>query len=174
MPEPPDPLREEWMRAVVKRWEGALLGYAERLVGKAAAQDVVQETFLGLWRSGPVETPAVDLRGYVYRSCRNQCVDFLRAKQGHQRRVASASVIEPPGFAARAQQAEESRFQTRDRLNRVLDRIRRLPAQHQEVLRLKLVDGLTYEEIARVIGVPTGTVGWIIHEALKATRAGLK
>lgn len=162
--------RSRWMDAMVRRWEGALVAYARRFVGAGTARDVVQETFLGIWRSAATTdlSEIERMRGYVYKTCRNRCVDVMRAQRG------SDGLVEPvpAGFAPREEPLPDAWAEARQELRQVLERLRGLPTRDQEILRLKFVDGLSYSEISDVVGVPVGTVGWVLHEALSVVKAG--
>ncbi|MEM9380199.1 MAG: sigma-70 family RNA polymerase sigma factor, partial [Planctomycetota bacterium] len=51
--------------------------------------------------------------------------------------------------------------------------IDRLPPRQQEALRLKFDSELSYAEIARVMEISAGTVGWLLHTAIRSLRAGM-
>ena len=61
----------------------------------------------------------------------------------------------------------------RDSAARVLDLVDRLPANQQEVIRLKFQGGLSYREISRVTGLTVSHVGVLIHTGLKSIRIKL-
>ena len=76
----------EGFEAIVSEYESALLRYAARIVGGPnAAQDVVQNTFLKLfkhWNEGA--TPSRQLAAWLYRVTHNCAVDFLRKETRRQ------------------------------------------------------------------------------------------
>ena len=68
----------------------------------------------------------------------------------------------PPEFPAALEQREQ--------LTEVLDVLRTLPANQQEVLRLKFLGDLSYREISRIANLSVGNVGFLIHTGLKTIR----
>lgn len=165
--------REAWMKGVVTRWEDALVSYARRFVGFDRARDVVQETFLGVWRNreaagvGDVE----GLRSYVYRACRNRCIDVLRMRDlshANERSDADVDAIAASGHAPTATPTAEARLAARQDLVAL---VRLLPKRQQEILELRLVDGLSYKEIAAIMGLTRSNVGMLLHQALMTLRA---
>ena len=72
---------EEWLLATVRRYQGPLLTYVGRLLGRAdAARDVVQETFLKLCRQDRAEVEP-HLAAWLFSVCRNHVRDLQRKEQ---------------------------------------------------------------------------------------------
>jgi len=155
--------RDQWLTEVVERWEQPLRDYARRwLRDEALARDVVQETLFRVWRATEVKIGDVQaVRGYAYRVCRNLCIDQLRTRREE---------IEPD-FAPRGVTDPEARLGRRERAERVLARLQALPARQQEILHLKLIDGLSYREIAAATGLTTSNVGFLLHTSIMALQA---
>ena len=61
----------------------------------------------------------------------------------------------------------------RDQVAHVLGRLESLPEKQREALRLKFQSGLSYREIAGVMGESVGNVGWLIHMGIKGLRGRL-
>ena len=158
----------EWIREVLARYEPRLLAYAAKVCGQAErARDVVQETFLELCAT---ERAAVEDRiaPWLFTVCRNKALDALRKEQGMST-TDTIGAIEPPDPAvdpARSLAEGEEHA-------RVLECMARLPRKQQEALRLKFQGGLSYKEIAAVMGESVGNVGFLIHVGLKALRERL-
>jgi RNA polymerase sigma factor (sigma-70 family) len=158
----------ERMQGILLRFEGDLLRYARRIVGdEDHARDVVQETFLKLWRKDPAELDG-HLVEWLYTVCRNQAVDVRRKEQrmqvlAEETLAVHESADPPPGVLA----------ERHDSAAQVLDLVDRLPANQQEVIRLKFQGGLSYREISRVTGLTVSHVGVLIHTGLKSIRTKL-
>jgi len=155
----------EWIRDVLAEHEPALLRYALRLTGDAElARDVVQETFLRLCRA---EAGAVDghVGPWLFRVCRQRALDQVRKEQ---RMPASASICingfatHEPGPVERAERQENGQD--------VLRLLAALPANQQEVVRLKFQAGLSYRQISDVTGLSVSNVGFLLHTALARLR----
>jgi RNA polymerase sigma-70 factor (ECF subfamily) len=157
---------------VVAEYESALLRYATRLVNDtSAAQDVVQDVFIKLcrgWRNG--SHPGEQLRSWLFRVTHNAAVDYIRRESRlrvlHERQAEHAAVEAPAG-QRRTLLAKETHAL-------VLEHLRLLDPREQQVVVLRLQEGMSYREIADVTGRSEGNVGCILHHALKKLAASLK
>jgi RNA polymerase sigma-70 factor (ECF subfamily) len=122
--------------------------YARALVGdRAAADDLVQDTLERAWAKLHLFREGTDLRAWLFTVMHNVHVNRIRAA-----RPTEALDDEMPELAQRAAQGDAL-------LVRDLDRaIAALPATQREVLLLVALEDLSYEETARVLGIPIGTV----------------
>ena len=69
-------------RALVNRHADRLLGFAQRLVGDLAlAEDIVQDSFLAVWRTAPSWSPKAKVSTWLYRITRNKALDHLRKRR---------------------------------------------------------------------------------------------
>ena len=155
--------------SAVSRYEGALLRYASRLLGDVdRARDVVQDTFLKLCREDPARLDG-HLAQWLFTVCRNGAIDL-------QRRDGRTEPLDERWFAERpAQTPSPARaLEVREDLEAVRRAIAGLPASQQEVLRLKLQAGLSYQEIASVTGLTVNHVGVLLHNGLKAVREKIR
>ena len=158
----------EWMRGILLRFEGDLLRYARRIVGdEDHARDIVQETFLKLWRQDRAELDG-HLVEWLYTVCRNQAVDVRRKEQRMQTLAEGTLAVQENSDPSPGMLAER-----RDAAAQILDLVDRLPANQQEVIRLKFQSSLSYREISRVTGLTVSHVGVLIHTGLKTIRAKL-
>src|SRR5438552_19200725 len=125
-------MRHDWMRDVLKEHEGPLLRYATRLTGNPdTARDIVQDTFLKLCREKP-ERLNSHLAEWLFTVCRNRALDVLRKENRMQSLtdadMATRASSEPlPALAAERREAESD----------VLRALDEMPANQQEVIRLK-------------------------------------
>lgn len=153
------------MHSIVADHAADLTRYAASLLGDAdRARDVVQDTFLRLWKE-PRDAVADRVRPWLFRVCRNRAFD-LRRKEGRMKPLnpEHASVLaDGPGPQ---QQAEKQ-----DRLAQVLHLMRALPENQREVVRLKFQNGMSYKEIASVTELSVSNVGFLLHTALTTLRS---
>jgi RNA polymerase sigma-70 factor (sigma-E family) len=129
---------------------------------RAAAEDVVQDAFFGLYRNwGRLCDPGKAL-AYVRGSVLNGCRAALRQRARHRRRERAAAVHGPDAESAEAAVllGEEHRA--------VLAAVRRLPGRQREALVLRFYLGVSEEETARALGVSRGTVKSSTSRALRA------
>ncbi len=146
------------MEAIINDYEAPLLRYASGLLRDPhAAQDVVQNAFLKLFRQWtPGKQPSESLRPWLYRVTHNEAVDYLR----RQKRLAFL-------HWKHAQEPAPPPPEPDNRIEQVLTAVKKLEAHEQQVVLLRLQEGLSYEEIARITGRTTGNVGCILHHAVK-------
>ena len=125
---------------------------------RAAAEDVVQDAFCGLYRNwGRLADPSGALP-YVRSSVLNGCRSVLRRRAlGHR-----VTMYQPPTGSA------EAAVLSREERQEVLRAVRRLPDRQREALVLRFYLDLPDPEIARVMGIRPGTVRSATHRALKA------
>lgn len=168
-----EPSEEDFVAHAVASHEAALLRYATRLLGDPhRARDVVQDVFVRLFAAPRAEVET-HLAECLFTVCRHRAVDVLR-KEGRMSRLddipgggdAGGSPVlmasEPrPGAALEA-------AETRAALLRLIDR---LPANQQEVVRLKFQTGFSYKEISRITELSVSNVGFLIHTAVQRLRA---
>ena len=132
---------------------------------QAAAEDVVQDAFLGLYRRWDSLPDASHPLAYVRASVLNGCRSALRARSRRRR----APVLgQPPAESAeaRALLSEEHRS--------VVTAIRGLPARQREALLLRYYLDMSEDEAARAMGVSRGTVKSATSRALAAVGRILK
>jgi RNA polymerase sigma factor (sigma-70 family) len=154
---------QAWLEAALERYEGPLLRYAASVVGRAAAPDVVQDTFLALCRAERT-TVADRLAPWLFTVCRNRAVDSLR----EGRRLA------PLEDEVRSQESEPwSSLEAQQSLERVHELLGALPDKQRQAVILKFSGGLSYKEIAEVMELSVSHVGVILHTAIGRMRASL-
>ena len=161
------------LETVMATYEAALLRYATRLLNNAdAAQDVVQTAFIRLhehWAecSG---WAADHLKNWLYRTTHNAAVDYIRREE-RLRKLHDSHAAET-GDSLDAVQGRE--LDAEDRKKLVLAYVAKLDEAEREVLLLRLQEGLSYDEIARVTGRTQGNVGCLLHFAVKNLGRRLK
>jgi RNA polymerase sigma-70 factor, ECF subfamily len=156
MPRPDD----EWIGRLYDRYGAALYRYASMvLADPAGAADVVQTVFLSLVRRR--STPEFDER-YLRRAVRNECFTALRKRRRDV--LASASPVLEAIDPARDRPDE------RLALERALGE---LPPDQREVVHLKVVEGMTFQEIADLTDESINTIASRYRYALDKLRAHL-
>ncbi len=157
-----------WLQSILDQYEGPLLRYAQRITGNLElAQDVVQETFLRVCREDRAALEG-HLARWLFHVCRNRALDVHRKEQ----RMSVASdldLLTLPGGAG-----PPELLALRETTSRLLNLLEALPANQQEVIRLKFQDELTYREIAGITGHSISNVGFLLHAGLKRLRALMK
>ena len=149
------------------RYYAPVYRVAYRLVGsREKAEDLAQETFLELYRNAPVLDRDPTLLPWLCRVVLNKGYNTLRGEKREQARVERWSVtpeqLDPVVEVLRSEEQAKVR-----------EVLRELPERQSELLMLRHA-GLTYGEIASVIGVAPGSVGTLLVRAERAFLAAYK
>jgi RNA polymerase sigma-70 factor (ECF subfamily) len=155
------------------RQAGAAFSLAYRMVGdRAAAEDVVQESFLSIWRSrARYDSARGGVRAWTLSVVRNRAIDALRRGSLPSRRLDSDDdevLAEQP--AGERTEVEALRRETARELRGALAE---LPEEQSRVIELAFFGGFTHSEIARTLGMPLGTVKGRLRLGLEKVRASL-
>jgi RNA polymerase sigma-70 factor (ECF subfamily) len=135
--------------------------YARALVGdRAAADDLVQDTLERAWAKLHLYRRGTDLRAWLFTVMHNVHVNKVRAT-----RATDTLEDEMPELAQRASQGDALMVRDLDRS------ISRLPAEQRSVLLLVTLEDMSYDEVARTLGVPIGTVMSRLSRAREKLRA---
>ncbi len=134
----------------------AILRYLYRMVGPKTAEDVLQDTFVQAVAHVDRLDNVVSPRAWLFKVAKNMAINHLRRKPVPVE-MAWDSLIQWP-------LAED------DRLEPMRRAIGKLPSDQRETLLLRWYDELDYEEIARILQIPVGTVRSRLHHALKKLR----
>src|SRR6195952_1729323 len=140
------------------RHGGAAYSLAYRIVGEpGAAEDVTQEAFISLWRSGArYDRARGSVRSWMLSIVRNRAIDSLRAGAGKAPNLTyddDALLEQRPSDELTEEEAmrHETASEVRGALNQ-------LPGDQSKVIELAYFGGFSQSEIARMLEVPLGTV----------------
>ena len=135
--------------------------YARALVGeRAGADDLVQDTLERAWTKLHLYRQGTDLRAWLFTVMHNVHVNRMRAT-----RLTDPLDDEMPELAQRGTQHDALVLRDLDRA------IARLPADQRAVLLLVTLEEMSYEEVARTLGIPIGTVMSRLSRAREKLRA---
>ena len=150
---------------IFRTWYEQLVALGDRMVrDRAAAEEIVQEVMLELWRRRDRLAADGSPQAYLFTATRNRALNYLR----HLRVRAKGEPFLLPDEAA-AERADfgavESEIEAAIR-----DAISELPPRCREVFELSRIQGLKYSEIAQTLGVSVKAVEAQIGKALKLLR----
>ena len=155
----------------VLEYEKNVYNIALRMTGNSEdAADMTQEAFIKAYNSLQSFRGDSKFSVWLYRIVSNVCLDFLRSK--NRRPTVSLSVEDDDGEDTQLDVADESqspellldRKLTRDSVRRGLDS---LPPDYRQILLLREIQGLSYDEIAQALSLEVGTVKSRIFRARK-------
>jgi RNA polymerase sigma factor (sigma-70 family) len=158
MPPHTDPARSpalslsKWFDEEVMPHEPALRGYLRRQFPSVEADDVVQESYLKLWRAGAKVASA---KAYFFAIARNTALSVFRRRKI----FADTPVAElPEARVAAAGLDAAGEADLRQRMELAVAALDRLPARCREICVLATIDQLTPAEIAARLGITESTV----------------
>jgi len=145
---------------------------AYRMCGRRAmAEDVVQEAFLSLWRTGAgYDRARGSVRSWVLSIVRNRAIDALRRGLVRDSRDVSGE-----GIADRIAGAERTEVEVarRDEAHRVRRALCELPPEQRQVIELAYFGGFSHTQIAEMLEMPVGTVKGRMRLGLAKLRLAL-
>jgi RNA polymerase sigma-70 factor (ECF subfamily) len=163
----------EAFEVLYDRHGGVAYSLAYRIVGdRAAAEEVTQEAFISVWRSGARFDPARgSVRSWLLSVVRNRAIDFLRSKAGRAPKLDfdDDSALEQRPAAERTEE-EALRRETAGELRGALGK---LPGEQSKVIELAYFGGFSHSEIAEILGLPMGTVKGRMRLGLEKIRGEL-
>lgn len=141
---------------LVVAYEGPVYRLALRMCGSAEdAREVAQDAFLAAWRGLPAFRGDSRFSSWLYRLTTNAAIDFLRREKHHLGNLPLEEAPERPD----PRQPEA--------LQRALDQ---LSPEHRQVLLLRVVQQMSYDEIAQALSLESGTVKSRISRARRQLR----
>jgi RNA polymerase sigma-70 factor (ECF subfamily) len=157
---------------VFDRHAGPAYSLAYRMCGsRALAEDIVQEAFLSLWRSGTgYDRSRGSVRSWVLSAVHNRAVDALRRKGAKSGRDVSDEGI---AERLRAPDSTDVQVEERDQARRVRGALGTLPDDQRQVIELAYFGGLSHTQIAEVLDLPPGTVKGRMRLGLSKMRSAL-
>jgi RNA polymerase sigma-70 factor (ECF subfamily) len=159
---PSERSRQDAFEAEALPHRRALYAASYRLTGRAQdAEDLVQETYLRAYRAFERYTPGTNIRGWLFTILYRVRTDDLRRAAC---RVATVSLLcEPAGRTG------EAPFESEDLERALLG----LPEGYRAAVLLRDLEGFSYQEIARMLQLPIGTVMSRLHRSRAMLRSAL-
>jgi RNA polymerase sigma-70 factor (ECF subfamily) len=157
---------ENALRALHQRYAALVYTVAARFVDAAAAEEVVQDVFVALWKKGETFDPARGaFKSWLVQIVRRRAINEIRRAKSHgrDRAVGDDAIAQLPDDAMQPDEAQWLAHR-REVLRAAVDA---LPPPQRQAVSLAFFDELTHEQIASVMGTPVGTTKTRIRLALK-------
>jgi RNA polymerase sigma-70 factor (ECF subfamily) len=157
---------------IYERHSTAAFSLAYRMTGRrGAAEDVVQEAFLSLWRSGArYDRTRGSVRTWILGIVHHRAIDALRRSTVHDKRRASDEGLEERFAATERTDVEAAR---REEAAEVRSALATLPEEQSRAIELAYFGGFSQSEIAAMLDTPIGTVKGRIRLGLEKLRGRL-
>jgi RNA polymerase sigma-70 factor (ECF subfamily) len=148
---------EEACEALVRQYQDRVFAIIYRIIGEAdRVEDIAQEVFLRAFRSLKKFRGGSSFYTWLYRITVNTTLNALRSRhRSKETFLEDVEALQPPVDLG-AGPAEET--EQRQLAQRVKEAIGQLEEQYRAIVYLREIEGLSYEEIAKVVALPVGTV----------------
>lgn len=159
------------VEALYDKYGRLAFGLAFRILNdRTAAEDVVQEAFLGLWRNArSFDSSRGNLRGWLLSIVHNRAIDRLRGAT-RMRKESQIETVERLIEVPDAWEAVSAHLERRQ----IREGFAQLPDAQRQTLELAYFGGYTHQEIAGQMGVPLGTVKGRMRMGLEKMRSFLQ
>src|SRR5919112_3827506 len=151
---------DDAFRVLHDRYRQRLFAYVRQMLGSCSrqdAEDVLQDVFVRAYGALRNDARDMNVRAWLYRVAHNRCVDHLR------RPVPPA--IDLFDTSRRPLHDPIAETERRDDLRRLIEDVRRLPAQQRSALLMREMDGLSYVELSEALGVSLQAVKSLLVRA---------
>lgn len=160
---------QDFFEHLVDRYEKKLTRYVRRLTGldTESIEDVLQEAFIKVYVNLNDYDPNYSFSSWAYRITHNEAIDYLRKNK----KVVTIPLETDDQESANLIEVLKSEIDVAEEVSRkdLVERIRRaismLPDKYREVLILRYMEDMNYEEISDVLRMPMGTVATTINRA---------
>ncbi len=168
----------EAFNKIVQRYRGQIYGFIFRMVkNREEAEDLVQETFIKAYRALGSFNTEYAFSTWLYKIATNNCIDHFR-----KRRLKTYSLDKPiqskDGELARdfpdTAQGPETGLISREKTLQIQKAINSLPEKYKQAILLRHARDKSYEEIAKELDLPLGTVKVRIFRAREMLKKKLK
>jgi RNA polymerase sigma-70 factor, ECF subfamily len=158
---------------IVDRHSDVAFSLAYRMCGRRGmAEDIVQESFLSLWRSGArYDRARGSVRSWVLGVVHNRAIDLFRRDS-----IRTSKDVVDEGAVERLPAAEstEREAERRDEASQVRTALSGLPEEQRKVIELAYFGGFSHSQIAEMLGLPAGTVKGRMRLGLTKLRVSLQ
>jgi RNA polymerase sigma-70 factor (ECF subfamily) len=161
------------LEVLYDRHGGPSYSLAHRVMGEPqAAEDVVQEAFISVWRtSASYDAARGSVRAWLLQIVRNRAIDVIRRSAARPTRTDfdDDGILE----AQEAPDSTDAEASRRERARVVRKALRDLPQDQARVIGMANFGGFTHSEISELLGMPLGTVKGRMRLGLQKVRANI-
>ena len=153
---------EEAFKELVRRFKDPIVSFASRMLNdREKAVDIAQETFIKVFTHADSYRPVAGFSGWLFRIAHNLAINEIRRQKRRPAELEPMAEqdgghgpMEPtePGLSA------EETILGRERRETVRRCVAALPVKYRSAVVMKDMEGMTFEEIAAILGCPESTV----------------
>jgi RNA polymerase sigma-70 factor, ECF subfamily len=166
---------QEAFKGLISRYASSLYNFTARLTDRNNASDVVQETFIKIWKNlHKFDSSKASFKTWIFTIAKNTATDFLRKKKSLSFSDIEKQIDENDNSFLENIPDKElipdealQKLQDSILLNKVLDK---LPIHYKAILMLHYQEDMTFDEIGKVLGKPLNTVKSSHRRAIASLR----
>ena len=162
---------------LVRRHQRRILNLIYRSIGdRIQAEDVAQEVFLRVWRAADGYEPKAKFTTWVYRIAVNLCLDAMKSAHHKQAFIHPDTGSEEQGenneflYGCDRAGSPEEHLLAAEASRGIFATLQSLPANQRLAVILKKFDGLSYDEISRILGCSKSAVESLLVRAKRTLR----
>jgi RNA polymerase sigma-70 factor, ECF subfamily len=163
-------LQERAFRLILAKYQEKLYWHIRRMVlVHEDADDVLQNTFIKIWKGLPGFRETSGLFTWMYRIATNEAITFLKARQRERSMIA-----DDPDDQIKGRLKSDPYFDGEEVFEKLQLAIEELPPKQKIVFQMKYFDEMTYEEIGRVLGTSVGALKASYFHAARKIQASFE
>ena len=160
----------EAFRRIVESHQSYAFAIAFRFLGNEAdAEDIVQESFINVWKHLAEYDPQKKFTTWLYRIVANRCLDAIKSRNRRRERIYSDPEQSRPDFGQPAEDPDKI-HDDRERLGMVNALVRELPEKQRLVFILRDLQDMTIEETSKIMNMSKASVKSNLFHARKFLR----
>lgn len=158
----------EYFACLYERYEKRMIRYIIKISGFSIeeTEDILQDSFLKIWKNLNEYDDELKFTSWIYRIVHNETISHWRKKKSHVEHKNALPIPDVENIYSSIEEKEADTDQ-RKKINNVINQLKK---DYREVLVLKFLENLSYEEISDILKIPEGTVATRINRAKKAFR----
>jgi RNA polymerase sigma factor (sigma-70 family) len=161
--------RNEAFNLLLKKYQQKIYWHIRRMViDHDDADDIVQDTFIKVWKNLPGFRSDAQLYTWMYRIATNECITFLNKKKAKNN-----IPLDDVAYELADTLADSSYFNGDQAQAKLQQAILTLPEKQRLVFNMKYYDDMKYEEMSDVLGTSVGALKASFHLAVKKIEAFL-
>ncbi|HHH53549.1 MAG TPA: RNA polymerase sigma factor [Bacteroidetes bacterium] len=157
----------DYFRCIYERYEKKLKNYIKKISGfnNDEIEDILQNAFINIWKNINSYDKSMKFSSFLYRIVHNETISYWRKINSKSKNEQSYAINNLKDKDIDNNLDMENSTSKKDEITKILNL---LPIKYKEILVLKFLENMDYEEISDILKIPEGTVATRINRAKKA------
>ena len=160
------------MKDIIEKYKYGIKKIIKNITG-SYNEDLEQEVYIKAWKNKDKYNEQNKQASWIYKIAQNTSKDFLKSAYFRNNK-STEDADEKLLFVKDFKQNPEAEFASKLRQKKIIDAIEKLPPKQREVIIMYDMKDMSYEEIAKKLNCPIGTVRSRIYNAGKELAESLK